>query len=239
MRVVVIGGGLGGLALASGLRRAGIEVTVVERDVDLAATGGYHITLQRNVQDALAAVLPPETVERILASAADGRLRDPDVLWDPRGRRIGTVRLKSDDPGIDIDRITLRLLLAEAVGDDLVTGRTATGLRHAASGEVSVVLDDDSVLTADVVVSADGVHSMIARDLAGGPTNRPTGIVGISGRTPLSALDASDRERLGVRSGNTVMLHDAKGGMANVTIADVVSKNGVTHVIDTVLMPTK
>ncbi len=41
------------------------------------------------------------------------------------------------------------------------------------------------------------------------------------------------------RSGNTVMLHDAKGGMANVTIADVVSKNGVTHVIDTVLMPTK
>ncbi|TGE08310.1 fasciclin domain-containing protein [Hymenobacter fodinae] len=41
------------------------------------------------------------------------------------------------------------------------------------------------------------------------------------------------------RSGNTVMLHDAKGGMANVTIPNVVSKNGVTHVIDTVLMPTK
>ncbi|WP_246398933.1 MULTISPECIES: fasciclin domain-containing protein [Hymenobacter] len=41
------------------------------------------------------------------------------------------------------------------------------------------------------------------------------------------------------RSGNTVMLHDAKGGMANVTIADVVSKNGVTHVVDAVLMPTK
>jgi uncharacterized surface protein with fasciclin (FAS1) repeats len=41
------------------------------------------------------------------------------------------------------------------------------------------------------------------------------------------------------RNGNMVMLHDAKGGMANVTTADVVSKNGVTHVIDTVLMPTK
>ncbi|UOQ83141.1 MULTISPECIES: fasciclin domain-containing protein [Hymenobacter] len=41
------------------------------------------------------------------------------------------------------------------------------------------------------------------------------------------------------RSGNMVMLHDAKGGMANVTIPNVVSKNGVTHVIDTVLMPTK
>ncbi|WP_259404388.1 fasciclin domain-containing protein [Hymenobacter sp. HSC-4F20] len=41
------------------------------------------------------------------------------------------------------------------------------------------------------------------------------------------------------RMGDTVMLHDAKGGMANVTIPNVVSKNGVTHVIDTVLMPTK
>lgn len=41
------------------------------------------------------------------------------------------------------------------------------------------------------------------------------------------------------RSGNSVMLHDAKGGMATVTVANAVSKNGVTHVIDTVLMPTK
>ncbi|GAB3289992.1 hypothetical protein GCM10027348_06820 [Hymenobacter tenuis] len=41
------------------------------------------------------------------------------------------------------------------------------------------------------------------------------------------------------RSGDTVMIHDAKGGMANVTIPNVVSKNGVTHVVDTVLMPTK
>lgn len=41
------------------------------------------------------------------------------------------------------------------------------------------------------------------------------------------------------RMGDTVMLHDTKGGMANVTIPNVVSKNGVTHVIDAVLMPTK
>lgn len=41
------------------------------------------------------------------------------------------------------------------------------------------------------------------------------------------------------RSGDNVMIHDAKGGMANVTTANAVSKNGVTHVIDTVLIPTK
>ncbi|OGX84728.1 fasciclin domain-containing protein [Hymenobacter glacialis] len=40
-----------------------------------------------------------------------------------------------------------------------------------------------------------------------------------------------------MKNGNGVMIRDAKGGMATVTIADVISSNGVTHVIDTVLMP--
>ena len=42
-----------------------------------------------------------------------------------------------------------------------------------------------------------------------------------------------------MKSGNSVMLKDAKGGMATVTTANVISSNGVTHVIDTVLMPAK
>ncbi|GAB3572424.1 hypothetical protein GCM10027345_03540 [Hymenobacter daeguensis] len=40
-----------------------------------------------------------------------------------------------------------------------------------------------------------------------------------------------------MKSGNSVMLKDAKGGMSNVTIPNVISSNGVTHVVDTVLMP--
>jgi uncharacterized surface protein with fasciclin (FAS1) repeats len=42
-----------------------------------------------------------------------------------------------------------------------------------------------------------------------------------------------------MKKGDMVMLKDAKGGMSNVTIPNVVSSNGVTHVVDTVLMPTK
>lgn len=42
-----------------------------------------------------------------------------------------------------------------------------------------------------------------------------------------------------MKKGDMVMLRDTKGGMANVTIPNVVSSNGVTHVIDTVLMPSK
>jgi len=37
--------------------------------------------------------------------------------------------------------------------------------------------------------------------------------------------------------GSSIMLTDAKGGMATVTTADVFQSNGVIHVIDTVLMP--
>jgi uncharacterized surface protein with fasciclin (FAS1) repeats len=40
-----------------------------------------------------------------------------------------------------------------------------------------------------------------------------------------------------MKSGNSVMLKDAKGGMSTVTIPNVVSSNGITHVVDTVLMP--
>ena len=38
-------------------------------------------------------------------------------------------------------------------------------------------------------------------------------------------------------SGKMLMLTDAKGGMSHVTTANVIQKNGVIHVVDTVLMP--
>ncbi len=37
--------------------------------------------------------------------------------------------------------------------------------------------------------------------------------------------------------GKTIMLTDAKGGMAHVTIGNVMQSNGVIHVIDSVLLP--
>lgn len=38
-------------------------------------------------------------------------------------------------------------------------------------------------------------------------------------------------------SGDKVMIHDAGGNMANVTIANVMQSNGVIHVVDKVLLP--
>lgn len=41
------------------------------------------------------------------------------------------------------------------------------------------------------------------------------------------------------KQGDTVMIKDAKGGSATVTMADITATNGVVHSIDSVLMPAK
>ncbi|HTR91913.1 MAG TPA: NAD(P)-binding protein [Trebonia sp.] len=59
MKVAVIGAGIGGLTLAQGLVRAGVDVSVYERDPALDSRGqGYRIRL--HAAAALEACLPPD-----------------------------------------------------------------------------------------------------------------------------------------------------------------------------------
>lgn len=203
MKVIIIGGGIGGLALTAGLRRNGFDVTVYDRDTDPAATGGYHITLDGPAQQALRELLEPEHYETLLASASAVRRRPPDVWFDWKGRQLGTLDVKGHDPdSIDVDRITLRLVLAESAGQDLRLGLTCISVERdpASGGAVTARFADGSAEHGDVLVGADGPRSLVAQHLAGGPTNHPAGIIGVSGRTPASHLDAAERQRLGPRS---------------------------------------
>ncbi|SEG97543.1 2-polyprenyl-6-methoxyphenol hydroxylase [Saccharopolyspora kobensis] len=202
MRVAVVGGGIGGLALGAGLRRSGYEVAVYDRDTDVAATGGYHITLDQRAQSALARLVSPEIVRRLLASGSALRLRERDAFWDRRGRLLGHGPDLSGSASIDVDRITLRTLLAEAVGEDLHLGRAVSGVDQ--QGQPRVTFADGTSVTADLVVGADGAHSLVARHLASGPTNRPAGIIGFSGRTRRADLDPVEQQRLGLRSSTAV-----------------------------------
>lgn len=198
MRVIIVGGGIGGLALANGLVRGGHDTVVVERDRDLRATPGYHITLRTRAQRALAELLPERGIERLRASASDGARRGADALFDDQGVERGALEV-DPDVGIDVDRVTLRLLLAETVDHVLLRGRVGVAATLDRDG-ASVELDDGSTLHGDLVVAADGVGSPIAATLAGGPTSAPTGLVGVSGRTLAAALDPGERDRLGTRS---------------------------------------
>ncbi|WP_433576303.1 FAD-dependent oxidoreductase [Nocardia brasiliensis] len=204
MRIIVVGGGIGGLALAAGLRRNGLEVVVYERDTDVAATGGYHITLDGRAQAALRGLVAPEVFERVLASASALRLRERDAMWDRRGRLLGRGRDLGDDPSVDIDRITLRTVLADAVGADLRLGRAVTGVGRGADGRPLANFADEPPVAGDLLVGADGAHSLVARQLAGRPTNSPAGVIGFSGRTSVDDLSAAEQLRLGRRSGLAV-----------------------------------
>ena len=195
--------------MAAGLRRHGFDVRVVDRDTDVAATGGYHITLDGRAQRALRQLVEPEIFERLLASASALRLRDRDCFWDRHGRLLGHGPELGADPSVDVDRITLRLLLAEAAGDTLELGHTVTGVGRDGDGEPFATTGDRGPLSADLVVGADGTHSVVARHLAGGPTNRPVGIIGFSGRTPVGALSEDEQHRLGPRSSLAVGPHGA------------------------------
>ncbi|NKY56665.1 FAD-dependent oxidoreductase [Nocardia flavorosea] len=199
MRIIIVGGGIGGLALAAGLRRHEFEVSVFDRDLDITQTGGYHITLDGRAQAALQELVAPEIFERLLGSSSALRLRTRDAFWDRYGRLLGHGPRLDDNPGVDIDRITLRTILADAVGADLYLGRPVTDITRTA-GAPQAVFADGSTAPGDLLVGADGAHSLVAQRLAGRPTNHPTGIIGFSGRTAAGDLGATERQRLGPRS---------------------------------------
>ncbi|WP_432924941.1 NAD(P)-binding protein [Microbispora sp. CA-135349] len=69
-QVVIIGGGLGGLRAAHGLRMAGIGVTVHERDPSPGhRPQGYRLHLDSRGAGALRQCLPPHLYELLIATA--------------------------------------------------------------------------------------------------------------------------------------------------------------------------
>ena len=68
MKVAVAGAGVGGLCLAQGLLKAGLEVAVYERDQALDA-GGQGYRLHLDAAPALRACLPPDLYELCVATS--------------------------------------------------------------------------------------------------------------------------------------------------------------------------
>ncbi|MEQ3554882.1 FAD-dependent monooxygenase [Pseudonocardia nematodicida] len=198
MRVVVAGGGIGGLALAQGLRSAGVEVVVLERDTRPEHTGGYRLHLDDGARAALARLLPAGVYRAVLTSSAAGLHRFS--FCDHRMRVLAS---EVPPPGdrVMIGRIPLRTLLAH--GLDVRWGQAYGGHEAGPDGRIHVRAgspitgaprsgtsgapgpDTGTVEIADVLVGADGVGSAVVRTLAGRTLSAPTGVEGIAGRIPL------------------------------------------------------
>jgi 2-polyprenyl-6-methoxyphenol hydroxylase-like FAD-dependent oxidoreductase len=157
MEAVIVGGGIGGLAVAAGLHRRGWSVRVFERAPRFSEVGAG-ISLWPNAFRALESI----GVGGVLNSE---RLGVAGGLRDWRGRWL--VRMDHSEEATQHTAaavVTHRHDLLSALLDKIPpecrqSGVTVHGVRR--EGASAVVEHDDGELRADLVVGADGVRSVV------------------------------------------------------------------------------
>jgi 2-polyprenyl-6-methoxyphenol hydroxylase-like FAD-dependent oxidoreductase len=191
VRVAVAGAGLGGLCLAQGLRRAGADVTVYERDDGLAERGqGYRLHVDARAGLALQQCLPPELLAAFQATCGQASTRLTVVSERLRVLKEVTVGDPTADhyaPGTlstSVNRLTLREVLAGGLDDVIVPGCEVTGYDADGQG-VRVRFADGGEAEADVLVGADGVNSAVRRQYLPAAEPADTGRRCVYGKTPL------------------------------------------------------
>ncbi|MBV9279267.1 MAG: FAD-dependent monooxygenase [Chloroflexi bacterium] len=166
-RVIVVGGGIGGLTAALALQRAGCDVTVAEAADDVAHVwvgGGLHAW--HNTMRALQEIGIAEEVEAAghVVTCAEFATRSGRVLasWpvEDIARRVGA-------PTVDLGRGDLLRVL----GGALAPGTVRTGLVFESyeqdDTDVTVRFANGQRVRCDVLIGADGIRSAVRRQLLG------------------------------------------------------------------------
>jgi 2-polyprenyl-6-methoxyphenol hydroxylase-like FAD-dependent oxidoreductase len=166
MRVLICGAGIGGLATAAALVRAGVrDVKVFERAPELCEIGAG-ITLFTNAVKALGAIGARDAV---LARAHEvGRMwtksSDGETLFE---HDVAELAQRHGAPSVCVHRTDLQSSLLAALPAGMVeTGRTLKTF-DATDAAVRATFDDGSHEEGDVLVGADGIRSAVRRALLG------------------------------------------------------------------------
>jgi len=184
-KVLVVGGGIGGLAAGAALRAGGVPFEIFERQPELRELG-TGVGVQRvasqalsmlGLRDALREISGPGFQALRLLSWRDGRTL-AEIPWH---REV-----------VAVHRGELLELLARAVGDAGVVhcGMECTGFRQDADGVTALFADGHEERGA-ALVAADGLHSVIRAKLVGDGQPR------YSGATVWRALPEFEHRSLG------------------------------------------
>ena len=187
MKVAVVGAGIGGLTLGLALRARGVEVDLYERADELREVGAA-VALSANGTRELYRLGVGEALDRVSTMPTELIYRDgrsgERIAAHPGGAEY---RRRFGAPYWGIHRVDLQQGLARAFGaEHLHLSRTVAGIGD--DGR-SIAFADGSIVSADVVVGADGVHSVV-RDFVAGPGSGPvySGTSAFRGLVPRSAL---------------------------------------------------
>jgi 2-polyprenyl-6-methoxyphenol hydroxylase-like FAD-dependent oxidoreductase len=190
MKALVVGGGIAGPAVALALAKAGIEPLVVERRSIVDPEAGSWFTVAPNGLDAL------EAIDALAAVRDQGVPSRANIMYGATGHRLGRVSLgRPLDNGLvalTMKRSWMAARLereAERRGIVVRRGEDVTGVTDAGD-HVEATLRDGTVLKADLLVGADGVHSQVRQAIdAQAPAARYVGLTnfgGITRNTPIA-----------------------------------------------------
>lgn len=207
LRVLIVGAGLTGLALARALHARGCVVELVERR-PRGEAGGAGILLTGNAVRALHGLGLDREV--IAASLRVSALR----FTDERERELFRVDLAARPdwpPFVSIAREALQRVLLEAASPLVPRFGVAPVSIAQQDGGVEVAFDDGSRGAYALLVGADGVHSWTRQRLFGAESVQP--IAGYHGWRFVAPCPGRLREpQYMIGNGRTLLLHALPGG---------------------------
>jgi 2-polyprenyl-6-methoxyphenol hydroxylase-like FAD-dependent oxidoreductase len=161
-RVLVIGGGMAGLAVANGLKKAGIPFAVFERDAENRRRQGYQLGLQDMGVAALRA-LGCDEVTKIIAR--EDTLTTVRVASAGKEGLVELLHFGTGDSGI-IDRRSLAALLRTPVRENVFFSKRLLRIEAGPGGSgVTAVFEDGTSESGSLLVGADGAKSAVRKQL--------------------------------------------------------------------------
>jgi salicylate hydroxylase len=190
-RIVVIGGGIGGLTAALALLRQGLEVEVHEQSSELKEVGaGVQIGANgTRVLHALGLAKPLER-SQVIPCGKEARLWNTGQSW--KTLDLGAISVERyGSPHIMMHRGDLHAVLVDAIRA-IKPGVVQLGQRCVALTQnsecVEVRFEGGRTAKAGLVIGADGIHSKVRRALFGEGSPQFTGCVAWRGLVPMHRL---------------------------------------------------
>ena len=175
--IAVVGGGIGGLAAAVLLSQSGHRVRVYEQASRFARVGAG-IQMTPNAMKVLRRIGVEAALRKIAFQSPLGISREWDSGVVTNELKIGAeIEARYGAPYLFMHRADLHAAIHAAVPAGIVTlGRKLAALDVGAR-HTSLLFEDGGRVTADVVIGADGVHSLIRETMLGPEQPRFTGRV--------------------------------------------------------------